>query len=80
MTDHANVQVKISRNGHCFLVDAPRELEPGVFVGRVASEGVPGFPLGSVIAFVDFKGNSEVSFIYEDGVEVYNAHRAPTLN
>lgn len=62
--------VQISRNGHALWVHDARELEDGVYVGIVATQGVPGFPFGSAIAFVDFKGHTEVYDIKQDGVSV----------
>jgi hypothetical protein len=48
------VLAKISRNGEMFWVRGVRQLEPGVFVGRVDNTLCdPRFELGSVVAFVD---------------------------
>ena len=67
MADEPKVQ--ISRNGHAFWVSDVRELEEGIFVAKVANHGVPFFPFGSVIAFVDFKGHTEVKDIVIDNLQ-----------
>lgn len=65
--------VKIRRNGHAFWVKNMRVVEArgsvGVYLAEVANDGVPFFPIGSAVAFLE----SEVQ-------EVDDRQPAPQLN
>lgn len=58
-------RVKIRRNGHAFWVRNVRAVEyreeVGIFLGEVANDGVPFFPLGSAISFL----GSEIQEVYD---------------